>query len=123
MELNSHEAAILAFNQVISRDPAPTAVDYHSRGYSSYMVEQYDRAANDLTEAILIEPTRARFELRGASYYYFAKDIHKGIYQKALSDFEQAIRMRSTSNLIRWSSATSSKTRSIRLIPSTTCLA
>ena len=109
MELNSHEAAILAFNQVISRDPAPTAGDYHSRGYAHYMNEQYGRAANDLTEAILIEPTRARFELRGASYYYFAKDIHKVIYQKALSDFEQAIRMGSTSNLIEWMSLTDSK--------------
>ena len=109
MELNSHEAAILALNQVISRDPAPTAGDYHSRGYANYMLEQYGRAANDLTEAILIEPTRTRFELRGASYYYFGKDIHKVIYQSALSDFEQAIGMGSTSNLIEWRSLTDSK--------------
>jgi len=73
------------------------------------MLEQYGRAANDLTEAILIEPTRERFELRGASYYYFGKDIHKVKYQNALSDFEQAIRMGSTSNLIEWRSLTDSK--------------
>jgi hypothetical protein len=109
MELNSHEAAILAFNQVISRDPAPTAGDYHSRGYANYMRKQYRRAISDLTEAILIEPTRTRFELRGGSYYYSGQDIFKVQYQKALSDFEQAIRMRSTSNLIEWSSLTHSK--------------
>jgi hypothetical protein len=109
MELNSHEGAILAFNQVISRDPAPTAGDYHSRGYAHYMHEQYFEAIRDLTESILIEPTRERFELRGASYYYSGQDILKVQYERALSDFNQAIRMGSTSNLILWSSATSSK--------------
>ena len=109
MELNSHEAAILALNEVISRNPAPTAGDYHSRGYANYMLEQYGRAVSDLTEAILIEPTRSRFELRGASYYHSGKDIFKVQYQKALSDFKQAIRMHSTSNLNEWSSATYSK--------------
>ena len=109
MESNSYESMILALNQVISRDPAPTAGDYHSRGYAGYMHKQYRRAVDDLTEAILIEPTRSRFELRGASYYYSGKDIFKVKYQKALSDFEQAIGMGSTSNLIEWRSATHSK--------------
>jgi tetratricopeptide (TPR) repeat protein len=109
MELNSHEAAILAFNQVISRDPAPTAGDYNSRGYARYMRKQYAGAIADLTEAILIEPTRERFELRGASNYYSGKDVLKVRYQAALSDFEQAIRMGSTSNLIEWRSLTHSK--------------
>jgi len=109
MEMNFYESAILALNEVISRDPAPTVGDYHSRGYASYMRKQYRRTVDDLTEAILIEPTRARFELRGASYYYLGKDILKVRYQAALSDFEQAIRMGSTSNLIEWSSATHSK--------------
>ena len=109
MELNSYESVILALNEVISRDPAPTAGDYHSRGYAGYMHKQYRRAVDDLTEAILIEPTRTRFELRGASYYYLGKDILKVRYQSALSDFEQAIRMGSTSNLIEWRSLTDSK--------------
>jgi tetratricopeptide (TPR) repeat protein len=73
------------------------------------MNEQYFRAIRDLTEAILIEPTRERFELRGASYYYSGQDIIKVQYQNALSDFEQAIRMGSTSNLIEWRSLTNSK--------------
>ena len=109
MELNSYASVILALNEVISRDPAATAGDYQSRGYAHYLLNQYSRAINDLTEAILIEPTSTRFELRGASYYYSGKDIHKVKYQKALSDFKQAIRMHSTGNLIEWSSATYSK--------------
>ena len=109
MEFNSYESVILALNEVISRDPAATAGDYQSRGYAHYLLNQYSRAINDLTEAILIEPTSTRFELRGASYYYSGKDIHKVKYQKALSDFKQAIRMHSTGNLIEWSSATYSK--------------
>ena len=109
MELNYYASAILALNEVISRDPAATAGDYQSRGYAHYLLSQYPWAINDLTEAILIEPTSTRFELRGASYYYSGKDIHKVKYQKALSDFKQAIRMHSTGNLIEWSSATYSK--------------
>ena len=109
MELNSYESAILALNEVILRDPTPTAGDYHSRGYAHYMHEQYFEAIRDLTESILIEPTRERFELRGASYYYSGQGILKVQYERALSDFNQAIRMGSTSNLILWSSATSSK--------------
>ena len=100
---------ILAFDQVISRDPTPKARDYHSRGYAHYMRQQYRRAIRDLTEAILIEPTQTRFELRGASYYYSGRDIFKVQYQNALSDFEQAISMHSTSNLIEWSSLADSK--------------
>ena len=100
---------ILALNEVISRDPAPTAGDYHTRGYASYMRKQYGRAVDDLTKAILFEPTRARFELRGASYYYLGKDVLKVRYQDALSDFEQAIGMGSTSNLIEWRSLADSK--------------
>jgi len=109
MELNYYESAILALNEVISRDPAATAGDYQSRGYANYMLNKYFRAISDLTEAILIEPTWTRFELRGASYYYSGKNMHKVQYQKALSDFKQAIRMHSTSNLIEWRSATYSK--------------
>ena len=116
MELNSHEGAILAFNQVISRDPAPTAGDYHSRGYAHYMHEQYFEAIRDLTESILIEPTRERFELRGASYYYSGQDILKVQYERALSDFNQAIRMHSTSNLIEWKSFTHSKLDQFNLV-------
>ena len=91
------------------RTDSTTAGDYHSRGYAHYMHEQYFRAIRDLTESILIEPTREGFELRGASYYYSGQDILKVQYERALSDFNQAIRMRSTSNLILWSSATNSK--------------
>ena len=109
MELNSYASAMLALNEVISRDPAATAGDYQSKGYANYMLNQYRMAINDLTEAILIEPTWTRFELRGASYYYSGEDMHKVQYQKALSDFKQAIRMHPTSNLIEWSSATNSK--------------
>jgi tetratricopeptide (TPR) repeat protein len=39
MELNSYEPAILALNEVILRDPTPTAGDYNSRGYAHYMHE------------------------------------------------------------------------------------
>jgi len=110
MEMNFYESAILALNEVISRDSPATAADYQSRGYANYMLKEYFRFNNDLTEAILIEPTWTRFELRGASYYYLGEDTNvKVYYQKALSDFKQAIRMHSTSNLILWSSATSSK--------------
>ena len=73
------------------------------------MNEQYFRAISDLNESILIEPTQKRFELRGASYYYSGGDIFKAQYQNALSDFEEAIRMNSTSNLIAWESAAYSK--------------
>ena len=109
MELNNYENAILAWDQVISRASAPIAADYHSRGYAHYMREQYHRAVGDLTEAILIEPTQTRFELRGASYYYSGKDMFKVQYQNAISDFEEAIRMNSTSDLVAWRSAAYSK--------------
>jgi tetratricopeptide (TPR) repeat protein len=110
MEMNFYESVTLALNEVISRDSPATAADYQSRGYANYMLNEYFRAIPDLTESILIEPTWTGFELRGASYYYLGEDMNiKVYYQKALSDFKQAIRMHSTSNLILWSSATSSK--------------
>ena len=73
------------------------------------MRQQYRRAIRDLAEAILIEPTQTRFELRGASYYYSGGDIFKVQYQNAISDFEEAIRMHSTSALVAWESAGFSK--------------
>ena len=109
MELDSYEEVISASNEVLQRDSSGTASDYHSRGYAHYMREQYRRATRDLTAAILIEPTAQRYELRGAAYYYAGQGSDKIQYQKALSDFNQALRMDPTDNLIEWRKVTNSK--------------
>ena len=84
---------------MISRDPIPTAADYHGIGFARLKSGDVWLAIDDFTQAILLEPTAERFELRGASYYLSAGDILTDQWWSAISDFDSAIRMEATGSI------------------------
>ncbi len=97
--LKIYTQAIPDYAQVIARDPIPTADDYHAVGFARFKNGDYWQAIEDFTEAILLEATAERFELRGASYYQSAGDILTEQFWAAISDFNQAIRLGATGGL------------------------
>ena len=97
--LRIYTQAIFDFDQVITRDPIPTAADYHGLGFARFKNEDYFLAIDDFTKAIVLEPTRDRFELRGASYFGSAGDILTDQLLSAISDFDQAIRLGPTGSI------------------------
>src|SRR5271165_4018575 len=67
-----------------SSDPA----FYENRGWDFYQRRDYDKAINDYTEAIRLDPNDAKaYHNRGRAYHYTKH------YDKALSDYTEAIRL------------------------------
>ena len=107
--LKIYIAAIVDYGQVISRDPIPTADDYHGLGFARFSIGEYWQAIDDFTEAIVLEPTAERFELRGASYFQTAGDVLPEQLWSAISDFNQAINMDATASVYKQRGDTYSK--------------
>jgi tetratricopeptide (TPR) repeat protein len=95
--LGIYTPAISDFEQVVARDLLPTAEDYHSLAFSQLKSGEYYGAIADFTQAIILGPSAEtevlaeRFELRGDSYFLSAEGVITGQFDKALSDYGQAI--------------------------------
>jgi len=96
--LRIYNQAAFDFGQVISRDPIPTAADYHAIASAHLKSGEYWLAIDEFTQAILLDPTQERFEFRGAAYYQSAGDLLTNQWWSAISDFDQAIRMGPTAS-------------------------
>ncbi|MEO8391955.1 MAG: tetratricopeptide repeat protein [Chloroflexota bacterium] len=86
-KLNQPEKALADYDEAIKLEP--NAFRYGQRGWSYHLLGKDDLAIQDLTQAILIDPTFAQaYENRGDIYQ------QQGQYDDSVADYSEAIKLK-----------------------------
>ena len=93
LQSGEYRAAIYAYDDVISSNPREASLHYY-QGICYYQLKHYERAIRSFTRAIVLDKTVGYFYLRAKSY------AHLEVHDKALIDYDKAIRLLDTQNEI-----------------------
>jgi curved DNA-binding protein CbpA len=89
---NSLQATLQSIG--VSPNPAPGTLESTLRdGVESLYLEDYDRAIDHLTYAVLVEPQASTYFLRGVAFSRRADGVTSADNDRAISDFDRALQL------------------------------